>query len=92
MDPNMIANIMFQAAKGHEHLPPLREVCSDFPPTVTLVCRNMFIDKIKEAKMPSKDIKSMEKIVKAIDKRFLLNKAVLRSPSPSLRKLLKGEE
>ena len=92
MTPNMIANIMFQAAKGDDKLPPLRQVCGDFPPSVTLLCRDMFIDKVKEGDMPSKDIKAMEKIVKAIDKRFQLSKAVLRSPTPSLHRLLKEEK
>lgn len=91
MTPNMIANIMFQAAKGDDKLPPLRQVCGDFPPSVTLMCRDMFIDKVKEGDMPTKDIKAMDKIVKAIDKRFQLSKAVLRSPPPSLHRLLKEE-
>ena len=90
--PTVIANIMFQAAKGDDKLPPLRQVCSDFPPTVTLMCRDMFIDKVREGEMPSKDLKAMEKIVVAIDKRFKLNKTVCRSPSPSLHRLLKEEK
>ena len=92
MTPNVIANIMFQAAKGDDKLPPLRQVCSDFPPSVTLLCRDMFLDKVKEKDMPSKDLKAMEKIVKQIDKRFQLKKAVCRSPTPSLHRLLKEEK
>jgi len=92
MTPNVIANIMFQAAKGDAKLPPLRQVCGDFPPSVTLLCRDMFIDKVREGDMPSKDLKAMEKIIKAIDKRFRLSKAVLRSPTPSLHRLLKEEK
>ncbi len=42
--------------------------------------------------MKSSDVELMEKIVKVIDKRFLLNKAVLRSPPPSLQDLLKEED
>jgi len=90
--PNVIANIMFQAAKGDDKLPPLRQVCSDFPPTVTLMCRDMFIDKVREGDMPTKDLKAMEKIVKQIDKRFQLKKAICRSPTPSLHRLLKEEK
>ena len=92
MTPNVIANIMFQAAKGDAKLPPLRQVCSYFPPSVTLMCRDMFIDKVKEKDMPTKDLKAMEKIVKQIDKRFQLSKTVLRSPTPSLHRLLKEEK
>ena len=92
MTPNVIANIMFQAAKGDDKLPPLRQVCNDFPPTVTLMCRDMFIDKVREGDMPTKDLKAMEKIVKQIDKRFQLKKAICRSPTPSLHRLLKEEK
>ena len=92
MTPNVIANIMFQAAKGDAKLPPLRQVCNDFPPTVTLMCRDMFIDKVREGDMPTKDLKAMEKIVKQIDKRFQLKKAICRSPTPSLHRLLKEEK
>jgi|TARA_R110000824_G_scaffold15306_2_gene64515 hypothetical protein len=91
LTPNMIANIMFAAAKGDDKLPPLRQVCNDFGATITLACRDMFMHKVKEGDMPSKDIKDMEKIVIQIDKRFQLSKAVLRSPAPSLHRLLKEE-
>ena len=92
LTPNMIANIMFAAAKGDDKLPPLRKVCDDFGASVTLACRDMFMHKVKEGDMPSKDIKAMDKIVLQIDKRFQLKKAVLRSPPPSLHRLLKEEK
>ena len=92
LTPNMIANIMFAAAKGDDKLPPLRKVCDDFGASVTLACRDMFMHKVKEGKMPSKDIKAMDKVIAQIDKRFQLSKAVLRSPAPSLHRLLKEEK
>ncbi len=89
---NMIANIMFAAAKGDKKLPPLRKVCNDFPAGITLACRDMFMLKAKEGSGKTKDTKAMEKIVTQIDKRFQLEKAVLRSPAPSLHRLLKEEK
>jgi len=92
LTPNMIANIMFAAAKGDNTLPPLRKVCNDFGASITLACRDMFMHKAKTGDMKEKDIKAMEKIVTTIDKRFQLKKAVLRSPPPSLHRLLKEEK
>ena len=92
LTPNMIANIMFAAAKGDKTLPPLRKVCNDFPAGITLACRTMFMHKVKESGGKAKDIKAMEKIVTQIDKRFQLSKAILRSPTPDLHRLLKEEK
>lgn len=92
LTPNMIANIMFASAKGDKKLPNLRKVCSDFGASITLACRDMFMAKVKEGDMPSKDIKAMDKIILQIDKRFQLKTAVLRSPPPSLHRLLKEEK
>ena len=86
-----LANIMYSAAKGDTKLPNLRKVCADFPPVLTLNCRDFFSRKLSKGNMKSSDVELMEKIVKTIDKRFLLNKAVLRSPPPSLQDLLKEE-
>mgnify|MGYP001400979037 CR=1 FL=1 len=92
LTPNMIANIMFAAAKGDNTLPPLRKVCDDFGASITLACRDMFMLKAKTGEMKEKDIKAMEKIVNTIDKRFQLKKTVCRSPTPSLHRLLKEEK
>jgi len=87
-----LANIMYSAAKGDAKLPSLRKVCADFPPVLTLSCRDFFSRKLSKGNVKSSDVELMEKIVKVIDKRFLLNKAVLRSPPPSLQDLLKEED
>ena len=78
--PNAIANIMYQAAKGDNKLPPLDHVCNDFPTGVTILCRDMFIQKANKTNK-SIDKLTFGKIIRCIEKRYNTSASVLRSPA-----------
>ena len=91
LTPNAIANIMWSSAKGDPKLPPLDEVCNDFPTTPVMACLNMFAKKMEHSSNPN-DKKIMLKIILEIEKRYSLKDTCMRSPSTELHRLLKGEK
>ena len=91
LPPNMVANIMWSSAKGDPKLPPLKQVCNDFPTSTTLACLNMFAKKM-EGEGHTKEKKTLLKIVVEIEKRYKLKETCMRSPCPDLHRLLKEEK
>ena len=94
--PELVATLIMGACKGDKKLPPIEQVVVDFPAHFVLQARYIFIarlNKMGEASSPKdkKDKKRMIKCIKKIEKRFNLKNVVVRSPSPALHRLLKGE-
>ena len=91
--PNIVANIMFSAAKGDDKVPPLKKVCDDFPTHINMACRDMFINKLlSDDVIKVKDKDAMKECVRAIERRYNMRATHMRSPCPDLHRLLKEEK
>lgn len=93
--PEIVANLVYSACKGNKKLPHIDQVVRDFPAEHVLQARYIFIarlNKLGESSKPKKkERKRIMKCIKRIEKRFNLKAVVVRSPSPALHRLLKGE-
>lgn len=88
---NMVANMLMHSAAGANSLPPLDELVQKVPAKHLMICREKFMEKSLETTKTSES-KKMKKVIVAIETRFGIEKAILRSPSKELHRLLKKED
>ena len=97
--PELVATLIMGACKGDKKLPPIEQVVVDFPAHFVLQARSIFIARLNklgevgsfDSPKSKKDRKRIVKCIKKIENRFNLKNVVVRSPSPALHRLLKGE-